>query len=117
MKIKAIAASTFKDLENGWSFSESALESVAESFKGKPVIFAKEKIGVVESCTYENAKLIIQAKIHKTEEISAKVLFLVPGGLTDFVTDGDIIRECVAHHCFLTEKPSDKDLTPFEIIG
>ncbi len=116
MKIKAVAASTFKDLENGWSYSESALKSLAESVKDKPVIFAKEKIGVVESCTYEDARLIIQAEIHRTEEILGKYLFLVPGGLTDFETDGDIIRECTAHHCFLTEKPSDKDLTPFEII-
>jgi hypothetical protein len=117
MKIRAIAASTFKDHENGWSYSESALKSLAESVKDKPVIYAKEKIGVVESCTYEGEKIIIQAKIFMTEEILGKDLFLVPGGLTDFETDSDIIRECAAHHCFLTEKPSDKDLTPFEIIG
>ena len=117
MKIKAIAASIFKDHENGWSYSESALKSLAESVNDKPVIYAKEKIGLVLSCTYEGTQLIIQAEIHRTERILGKDLFLVPGGLTDFVTDGDIIRECAAHHCFLTENPSDKDLTPIEIIG
>ena len=46
-----------------------------------------------------------------------KNLFLIPGGLTDFVTNGDIIERCIAHQYFLTEKPSDQTLSPFDIVN
>ena len=116
MKIKATVASTFKDYENGWSYSKSALMELAESAKNIPVIFRKNKIGTIEFGKYENSKVIIVAEIEKTEETLNKKLFLVPGGLTDFETTGDIIQKCIVHQFFLTENPSDKTLTTFEII-
>ena len=50
------------------------------------------------------------------EEITNRKLFLVPGGLTDFVTDGDIISKCIAHQYFLIDKPSNQELTAIEKI-
>ena len=50
------------------------------------------------------------------EEITNRKLFLVPGGLTDFVTGGDIISKCIAHQYFLIDKPSNQELTAIEKI-
>ena len=117
MKIKAVVASTFKDYENGWSYSESALISLAKSSPNIPIIFRKNKIGIVESGKYEDGRVVITAKIEKNEEILGRKLYLVPGGLTDFVTEGNIISKCAAHQYFLTETTSNKELPIIEEIG
>ena len=117
MKIKATAASTYKDKENGWSYSASALMELAETAHDIPVIFRKNRIGTIESGSCEEGRLTIYAKIEQENELLDVKLFLVPGGLTDFVTHGDLIQRCIAHQYFLTENPSDQTLTPFEIIN
>lgn len=117
MKIKAASASTYRDEENGWSYSESALVELAESAKNIPVIYNKKRIGIIEDGKYENSCLITFADIEIKDEIMEKNLFLIPGGLTDFVTNGDIIERCIAHQYFLTEKPSDQTLAPFDIVN
>lgn len=116
MKIKAIAATTFKDAENGWSYSRSALASLAQSAESKPVVYQKRRIGIVESGKCEGDKVVITASINTTDNLLDKKLFLVPGGLTDFDTKGDILEKCIAHQFFVTEDPSDKTLTALEII-
>jgi hypothetical protein len=116
MKIKAIAASTFKDHENGWSYSDSALVDLARSAQGKPVIYKKKRIGIIESGTYEDSRVIVTATINNPEEILNKELYLVPAGLTDFDTICDIIDTCVAQQFIFTEKPSDQTLTAFQKI-
>ena len=50
------------------------------------------------------------------EQVTNKKLFLVPGRLTDFVTEGDIISKCIAHQYFLIDKPSNQELTAIEKI-
>ena len=116
MEIKATAASTYKDIENGWSYSESALIELAETAKNIPLILRKKRIGTVESGKCVDGRLIVYAKIEYKNELLDSRMFLVPGGLTDFVTNGDIIERCIAHQYFLTEEPSDQTLTPFEIF-
>ena len=116
MKIKATVASVFKDRENGWSYSDTALRSLAESARGKPVHYQKKKIGVVTSGWYENGRAVVEADITKAEAIMDSTLFLVPGGLTDFDTVGDVLDACKAHQFFLTDRPSDQTLAAFEII-
>ena len=116
MKIRAVAASTFTDKEQGWSYSDSALMDLAKTAKGNPVIYKKKKIGIVESGKYDDSRLIITAIIDLPGEILNEALFLAPGGLTDFATDGDIISECKAHRYVFTDNPSDKTLTVFEHI-
>ncbi len=117
VKIKAASASTYKDKENGWSYSESALMELAESAKGIPVIYKKNRVGTIDAGKCENRRLIVFAEVEKKAELLNRKYFLVPGGLTDFVTNGDIIERCIAHQYFLTEEPSDQTLTPFDIVN
>ncbi len=117
MKIKAIAASIAKDKENGWSYSKSALMNLIETIKHKPVTYNKKTVGIVESGEYENGKIILHATISNTDNIFNKKLYMIPGGLTDFEVDGDIIRKCKAHHCFLTDSTSNIDLSPIESVA
>lgn len=116
MKIRAVAASTFTDKEQGWSYSDSALMDLAKTAKNNPVIYKTKKIGIVESGEYDDSRLVIMAIIDWPEEILTGDLFLVPGGLTDFATDGDIISECKAHRYVFTDNPSDKTLTGVEKV-
>ena len=116
MEIQAVVASTFKDNENGWSYSDSALADLAKSAQGKPINYMKRNIGIIESAKHEGGKVTVTALISKPEEILNKKLFLVPGGLTDFDTVGDIIDACEAHQFFFTDQPSDKTLTAVERI-
>ena len=116
MNIKAVAASTCEDKENGWRYSESALMDLAESANNIPEKKKKNRVGTIESGKCEDNRLIINAIIQKAADLPDVQLFLVPGGLTDFETNGDIIQRCIAHQYFLTEKPSDQALTPFEIV-
>ena len=116
MKIKAVVATTFDDAENGWSYSESALGTLSDSAKGKPVIYQMKHIGQVTTGFVKNNKAIVEAEIDTTEEIFSKKLYLVPGGLTDFETKVEKLWRCKAHQFFLTDKPSDQDLTVIEKV-
>ena len=116
MEIQAVVASTVKDSENGWSYSDSALTDLAKTAQGKPINYERRRIGIIESAKHESGKVTVTALISKPEEILNKTLYLVPGGLTDFDTIGDIINTCVAHQFFFTDQPSDKTLTVFERI-
>ena len=116
MKVQAVVATTSRDHDNAWSYSDAALFDLANSAQGKPIIYRKKRIGIVESGIHEQGKAIVKATIFDPNEISDTALFLVPGGLTDFDTVGEIIDTCVAHQFFLTEEPSDRTLTTLEII-
>lgn len=117
MKIEAIVATTFKDKENGWSYTASALKELADTVNDIPVIYNKEKIGTIIEATYEAEKVSITAKIDNPKTLLPEHAFMVPGGLTDFETNGDLIQKCVAHQFFITEKPSDTTLTPLTVIA
>ena len=116
MEITAVVASTYKDHENGWSYSESALADLAESAPGKPVIYGKKRIGLVKYGRCQDGQVTVTASIDSPEKILNKKLYLVPGGLTDFDTVGDIIDTCAAHQFFFTDRPSDATLTAFEPV-
>lgn len=116
MKIKAVVATTFDDVENGWSYTESALGTISDSAKGKPVIYQKKHIGQVVSAFVQSNKAIVEAEIKTIDEIFNKKLYLVPGGLTDFETREEKLWKCYAHQFFLTDKPSDNELTVIEKI-
>ncbi|MGD8777449.1 MAG: hypothetical protein PVH88_00625 [Ignavibacteria bacterium] len=116
MKIEAVVATTFKDDEKGWSFSDSALESLVSSAIGKPVIFKMKNVGVIEFAKYEHGKAIIQAKIENGDSLTNEKLFLVPGGLTDYDKKDGVIQKCIAHQYFLLEEQSNKELKYIEIV-
>ena len=84
MKIQAVVASTYKDYENGWSYSDSALVDLAKSAKNKPIIYMKHKIGHVISGKFDDGKVIVTALISKSDEILNKILFLVPRRINGF---------------------------------
>jgi hypothetical protein len=117
MKIKAVVATTFRDQENGWSYSDAALKSLADSARGKPVSHQKKRVGEVTSSWHEDGKAMVEADINNSEAIMNRTLFLVPGGLTDFDTIGDVLDSCKAHQFFFTDQPSDQTLTPFEVVN
>lgn len=54
-----IVATTFRDEENGWSYTTLALRELAGSAKNIPVIFRKKRIGLVTKGTFENDKVLI----------------------------------------------------------
>ncbi len=116
MKIEAVVATTFRDKENGWSYTAPALKELADSAKDIPVSYNKKRIGTTIKATYEDEKVSITAEIDSPQTILHEHLFMVPGGLTDFETNGDLIQKCVAHQFFITEEPSDKTLTPLTMI-
>lgn len=116
MKIKAIAASTFFDFDNQYNFSKSALKELAETAANLPLYLNQEKIGVVESGSLLDEKLIITAKVENKDKVNDKGLYLAPGGLTDYETNGDMLQRCKAHRYTLTDSPNDKTLTPFEEV-
>ena len=115
-EIAAVVATTLRDEENGWSYTTSALRELADSAKNIPVIFEKKRIGRVTKGIFEKDKVLITATIDRPDTSWHKQLFLVPGGLTDFETSGDLIQKCGVHQFFITEVPSDKTLTPLAMI-
>ncbi|MCG8337422.1 MAG: hypothetical protein MJE63_23210 [Proteobacteria bacterium] len=116
MKIKAVVATTFDDIENGWSYTEAALGTLSESATGKPIIYRRKRVGQVVYSFVKSGKAVVEAEIDANDEIFKRKLFLVPGGLTDFETKENKLWRCAAHQFFLTDKPSDKELSAIEKV-
>jgi hypothetical protein len=74
MEIQAVVASTVRDSENGWSYSDSALADLAKTAQGKPINYKRLRIGIIESAKHENGRVMVTASISKPEEILDKDL-------------------------------------------